>query len=49
MNLNAVGIIKKKPFCKIFSVILKTNVLDHEPTHDLESFYNIALKVVVTD
>jgi len=48
MNLNAVGIILKNPsFCKIFSIILKTNLLDHEPTHDLESFCNIALKVVV--
>lgn len=49
MNLNAVGIIKKKKtyFCKIFSIILKTNLLDHEPTHDLERFYNIALKLIV--
>jgi hypothetical protein len=49
MNLNAVGIIERKTtyFCKIFSIILKTNLLDHEPTHDLEPFYNIALKVIV--
>jgi hypothetical protein len=32
---------------KIFSIILKTNLLDHEPTHDLERFYNITLKVIV--
>jgi hypothetical protein len=47
MNLNAVGIIKKTYFCKIFSIILRTNLLDHESTHYLERFYNIALKVIV--
>ena len=42
------GIIEKKTyFCKIFSIILKKNLLDHETTHDLESYYNIALKVII--
>jgi len=40
-------LLKKPSSYKIFSIILKTNLLDHEPTHDLESFCNIALKVDV--
>jgi hypothetical protein len=49
MNLNVMGITRKKRlfFCKIFSIILKTNLLDHEPTRVLGRFYNIALKVIV--
>ena len=40
-------LLKKTYFCKIISIILKTNLLGHEPTHDLEHFYNIALKAIV--